>query len=102
MITDKIFMLTDSKADPRTQNPIFTITTKDGKDKRITQDQYLAIQTISSIVPATAENAGGTPAIFKPKKKNPKELVAMARQELGANATREQVVARAKELAGQQ
>ena len=92
---------TDSKADPRNQNPIFTVTTKDGKDKRITQDQYLAIQTISGIVPATSEDAAGTPAIFRPKKKTPKELVAMAKQELGANATQEQVVKRARELANQ-
>jgi len=92
---------TDSKADPRNQNPIFTVTTKDGKDKRITQDQYLAIQTIAGIVPATSEDAGGTPAIFRPKKKTPKELVAMAKQELGANATQEQVVKRARELANQ-
>ena len=95
---------TDSKADPRNQNPIFTVTTKDGKDKKITRDQYLAIQTISGIVPATSENAGGTPAIFRPKKKTDMEFVAMAKQELGypKNATKEQVIARAKELASQQ
>jgi len=92
---------TDSRPDPRNQNPVFTVTTKDGKDKKITQDQYLAIQTISGIVPATSEDAAGTPAIFRPKKKTPKELVAMAKQELGANATQEQVVKRARELANQ-
>ena len=89
---------TDAKVDSRNQ-PVFTVTTKDGKDKRITQDQYLAIQTIAGVVPGTAENAGGTPAIFKPRKKDPKELIAMARQELGANATREQIIIRARQLA---
>lgn len=89
---------TDSKADPRNQNPIFTVTTKDGKDKRITQDQYLAIQTISSIVPATAENAGGTPAIFRPKKKTQDQLIDQAFMELGPNATDEQIAQRVKQL----
>lgn len=89
---------TDSKADPRNQNPIFTVTTKDGKDKRITRDQYLAIQTISGIVPATSENAGGTPAIFRPKKKTQDQLIDQAFMELGPNATDEQIAQRVKQL----
>jgi hypothetical protein len=89
---------TDSKADPRNQNPIFTVTTKDGKDKRITQDQYLAIQTISGIVPATSEDAAGTPAIFRPKKKTQDQLIDQAFMELGPNATDEQIAQRVKQL----
>lgn len=94
---------TGSQPDKNNQ-PVFTVTGTDGKKVKITKDQYLAIQTISGIVPATAENAGGTPAIFKPKKKTDMEFVAMAKQELGYpnNATKEQVIARAKELASQQ
>jgi len=91
---------TGSQPDKNNQ-PLFTVTGKDGKKVKITKDQYVAIQTISGIVPATSEDAGGTPAIFRPKKKTPKELVAMAKQELGANATQEQVVKRARELANQ-
>jgi hypothetical protein len=89
---------TDSKADPRNQNPIFTVTTKDGKDKRITQDQYLAIQTIAGIVPATSEDAGGTPAIFRPKKKTQDQLIDQAFMELGLNATDEQIAQKVKQL----
>jgi hypothetical protein len=89
---------TDSKADPRNQNPIFTVTTKDGKDKRITQGQYLAIQTISGIVPATSEDAAGTPAIFRPKKKTQDQLIDQAFMELGPNATDEQIAQRVKQL----
>lgn len=67
---------TDQRDDPRSQEPIYTVTGKDGKDKKITKDQYAAIETIAGITPAVAENAGGTPAIFKtvkdrfPKRKN--------------------------------
>jgi hypothetical protein len=57
---------TDQKDDPRGQEPIFTVTGKDGKDKKITKDQYAAIETLAGIIPAVAENAGGTPALFKP------------------------------------
>ena len=60
---------TDQKDDPRGQEPIFTVTGKDGKDKRITKDQYAAIETLAGIIPAVAENAGGTPALFKPSGK---------------------------------
>lgn len=70
---------TDQKDDQRGQEPIYTVTSKDGKDKKITKDQYAAIETIAGITPAVAENAGGTPAIFKkvkdkfPIKENKKE-----------------------------
>jgi hypothetical protein len=60
---------TDQRDDPRGQGAIFTVTGKDGKDIKITQDQYAAIETIAGITPAVAENAGGTPAIFKPSGK---------------------------------
>jgi hypothetical protein len=94
---------TGSQPDKNNQ-PLFTVTGIDGNKVKITKDQYVAIQTISGIVPATSENAGGTPAIFRPKKKTDMEFVAMAKQELGypKNATKEQVIARAKELASQQ
>lgn len=45
---------------------IFTVTGKDEQETEITKDQYAAIETIAGITPAVAENAGGTPAIFKP------------------------------------
>ena len=60
---------TDQKDDPRGQEPIYTVTGKDGKDIKITKKQYAAIETIAGITPAVAENAGGTPAIFKPSGK---------------------------------
>jgi hypothetical protein len=60
---------TDQKDDPRGQEPIYTVTGKDGKDIKITKNQYAAIETIAGITPAVAENAGGTPAIFKPSGK---------------------------------
>jgi hypothetical protein len=60
---------TDQRDDPRGQGAIFTVTGKDGKDIKITEDQYAAIETIAGITPAVAENAGGTPAIFKPSGK---------------------------------
>jgi hypothetical protein len=83
----------------------YTVLKKDGKEQTITGGklggQYEAIQAIASIVPATAENAGGTPAIFKARKKTPMDLVATAKQELGPQATKEQILARARELASQ-
>ena len=48
----------------------------DEQETEITKDQYAAIETIAGITPAVAENAGGTPAIFKPSstKESPAEL----------------------------
>lgn len=79
----------------------YSVTKKDGKDQRITEGQFMAIQELAAIVPATAENAGGTPAVFKARKKTPKDLVATAKQELGPQATKDQILARARELANQ-
>ena len=55
---------TDQKSDGT--ETIFTVTGKDEQEIEITKDQYAAIETIAGITPAVAENAGGTPAIFKP------------------------------------
>ena len=55
---------TDQKSDGT--ETIFTVTGKDEQETEITKDQYAAIETIAGITPAVAENAGGTPAIFKP------------------------------------
>lgn len=79
----------------------YSVEKKDGKVMPLTPSQYMAIQTIASIVPSTAENAAGTPAIFKAKKQTESDLVNMAIQELGPNATDEQILARARELANQ-
>ena len=57
---------TDQKDSELGKKTIFTVTRNDGKDIKITEDQYKAIETIAGITPAVAENAGGTPAIFKP------------------------------------
>ena len=81
---------TDQKDDPRGQEPIFTVTGKDGKDIKITKDQYAAIETIAGITPAVAENAGGTPAIFKPT----------AQPSTQTNMSREDQVKKAQELLG--
>ena len=65
---------TDQKSDGT--ETIFTVTGKDEQETEITKDQYAAIETIAGITPAVAENAGGTPAIFKPSstKESPAEL----------------------------
>jgi hypothetical protein len=65
---------TDQKSDET--ETIFTVTGKDEQETEITKDQYAAIETIAGITPAVAENAGGTPAIFKPSstKETPAEL----------------------------
>jgi hypothetical protein len=81
---------TDQKDDPRGQGAIYTVTGKDGKDIKITGDQYAAIQTIAGITPAVAENAGGTPAIFKPT----------AQPSTQTNISREDQVKKAQELLG--
>lgn len=85
----------------RTGGDTYTVEKKDGKVTPLTSSQYMAIQTIASIVPSTAENAAGTPAIFKARKQTPMDLVATAKQELGPQATKEQILARARELASQ-
>ena len=72
---------TDQRDDPRGQEAIFTVTGKDGKDIKITQDQYAAIETIAGITPAVAENAGGTPAIFKPSGKTAEEKYPVKKTE---------------------
>ena len=88
---------TGSQPDKNNQ-PLFTVTWKDGNKVKITKDQYLAIQTIAGIVPATSEDAGGTPAIFRPKKKTQDQLIDQAFMELGPNATDEQIARRVKQL----
>jgi hypothetical protein len=48
-----------------------------------------------------AENAGGTPVLYKQRKMTPKDAIASAKQELGAGASKDQIIKRAKELASQ-
>jgi hypothetical protein len=88
---------TGSQPDKNNQ-PLFTVTGKDGNKVKITEDQYIAIQIISGIAPATSEDAGGTPAIFRPKKKTQDQLIDQAFMELGPNATDEQIAQRVKQL----
>lgn len=77
---------TDQKSDGT--ETIFTVTGKDEQEIEITKDQYAAIETIAGITPAVAENAGGTPAIFKPS----------STKEAPAELSREEAIKKATEI----
>lgn len=80
----------------------YSVEKKDGKVMPLTSSQYRAIQTIASIVPVTAENAGGTPAIFKKGKLTEAQAIEIAVKKLGRKATDEQIAAEVEKLLAKQ
>jgi hypothetical protein len=84
---------------------IYTVLKKDGSEQTITGGklggQYEAIQAIAAMPATTAENAGGTPAIFKKGKLTQQQAIEAAINKLGRQATNDAIAAEVKKLLAQ-